>query len=142
MTVKHKWSVSKALKMRMAGSSYREIAAAQNVSTTTVHQLLAPMLEKLADPETVAMYRGRQADILDGLTARTLVSITDEKLESASARDLGVLSGILIDKSRLVSGLSTSNHLVIHSKAVSSACDDWGDGHQIIDAEPVDNSPK
>lgn len=137
MATPTKLNLNKAIKQRLAGMSYRQIAAAQNVGRATVHQAVAPILAKLADPATVEMYRNKQAEILDGLAARTLASITDGDLEKAGLRDKVVATGILIDKSRLVSGASTQNHLVVHANAASTAANEWGGGH-VVNATPAD----
>lgn len=128
MPPKARVDVGKAIKARLQGRSYKEIADAQGVKPQSVHTAIAPILEKLASPEVVDMYRNKQADILDGMAARTLASITDGDLEKAGLRDKVVATGILIDKSRLISGASTQNHLVIHANASNLAATGWGDG--------------
>ena len=142
MATPTKLNLSKAIKQRLAGMSYRQIAAAQNVGRATVHQAVAPILAKLADPATVEMYRNKQAEILDGMAAKTLASITDGDLEKAGLRDKVVATGILIDKSRLISGASTQNHLVIHANASNLAATGWGDGFGVtatLEATPDDD---
>ena len=118
-----KVNVQKAIKQKMQGMSYQAIADSQGCSKTRVLRLLQPILQDLADPETVAYYRKEQANILDGLAAKTVASISTEKLENASFRDLCVGVGILTDKSRLIQGQSTSNSSIM-LRAVMATMDD------------------
>ena len=52
---------------------------------------------------------------------RSLAAIDDEKLEKSSARDLGILAGVCVDKARLISGQSTSNTAILFASAVIEA---------------------
>jgi hypothetical protein len=146
MPLPRKFDIAKGLRAKAKGQSYDEIAKAQGVHKATAYQNLAPILEQLASPEVVETYRNKQAEILDGLAAKTLASITNGDFEKAGLRDKVVATGILIDKSRLVSGASTQNHLVVHASAASTAANEWGDGHtatatlvDTLDAEQDDN---
>jgi len=142
MASPQKIDIKKAIKQRLQGRSYKEIADAQGVKPQSVHTAIAPLLEKLADPAAVEVYRNKQAEILDGMAARTLASITDGDLEKAGLRDKVVATGILIDKSRLISGASTQNHLVIHANAGNLAATGWGDGFGVtatLEATPDDD---
>lgn len=40
---------------------------------------------------------------------RAIQAISDEKLDKSNARDLGILAGVCLDKSRLITGQSTQN---------------------------------
>lgn len=137
MPLPRKFDIAKGLRAKAKGQSYDEIAKAQGVHKATAYQNLAPILEQLASPEVVETYRNKQAEILDGLAARTLASITNGDLAKAGLRDKVVASGILIDKSRLVQGQSTGNYLVIHADAARTAAECWGDG-RVVDADHVD----
>ena len=64
---------------------------------------------------------GQLADLFAETAHRSLKKISDEKLEKSSARDLGVLAGIAIDKHRLITGQSTSNTSIMVS-AAERAC--------------------
>lgn len=66
------------------------------------------------------------AEMFEGTARRAILHINEEKLSNASARDLGVLAAVCVDKHRLISGLSTENHLVVHAAACMAAADDWG----------------
>ena len=131
-----KLNLKKALKAKIQGQSYRDIAKAQGLDVQTVWHSVAPLLKAMANQDTVNVYREKQAEILDGLAAQTLAAISNEDIAKASLRDKAVSVGILIDKSRLIQGQSTANHLVIHAQAAQSAADQWGDG-RVIEAEEV-----
>ena len=62
------------------------------------------------------------SEMFTDVARRALEAIDDEKLMKSSARDLGVLSAVCVDKQRLISGESTSNQAiaVLISRAVSS----------------------
>jgi hypothetical protein len=137
MPLPRKFDIAKGLRAKAKGQSYDEIAKAQGVHKATAYQNLAPILQQLADPATVETYQTRQADILDGLAARTLASITNDDLAKAGLRDKVVATGILIDKSRLIKGQSTGNYLVLHANAARTAAEAWGDG-RVVDATPLD----
>ena len=119
-----KVNIQKALKQKLSGMSYQDIAIAQGVAKQTVHDRISPILQSLADPRILETYRSKQSDIIDGLTARTLANITDEKLLNSTAKDLGILSAVMIDKSRLISGLSTSNTALLVASAVRENIDE------------------
>jgi uncharacterized protein YerC len=120
MPLPQKVDVKKALKMKAQGMSYQDIASAQGVAKSTVFANLNPILTQLADPQTVEQYRKHQAEIIDGLAAATVASITNEKMANASFRDLCVGAGILIDKSRLIQGQSTSNSSIMLKAVLGS----------------------
>jgi predicted DNA-binding protein YlxM (UPF0122 family) len=120
MPLPQKLNVQKAIQQKMQGMNNSEIAKSQNVSRNTVSRMLKPILEQLADPETIEYYRKEQAQILDGLAAKTVAAISDDKLENASFRDLCVGAGILIDKSRLIQGQSTSNSSIMLKAVLGS----------------------
>jgi len=52
---------------------------------------------------------------------RALNKISDEKLEKSSARDLGILAGVCVDKNRLITGATTANIAVLYASAVEAA---------------------
>ena len=138
MPTPRKLDTVRALKLRASGMSYRQIASLTNSDKSTVHQTLAPILAELADPKTTEMYRSKQAEIMDGLAAKTVASITDEDISKSGFRDRVVALGILTDKSRLIRGESTSNNLVIHANAAIKSAEDWGKGH-VVDASPCND---
>jgi hypothetical protein len=65
--------------------------------------------------------REELADLFDQVTRQALLHITGEKLEKSSARDLGVLAGIALDKTRLLSGQSTTNLSVLLAGPATAA---------------------
>ena len=113
MPLPQKLNVQKAFKQKMQGMSYQEIATAQGVAKQTVFDRISPILKELANPELIDQYRKNQSAILDGIAAKSVSHITDEKLANASAKDLGILTAVMIDKSRLIQGQSTSNQAIL-----------------------------
>lgn len=134
MPLPQKVNVKRALAWKMKGMSYQQIADDQGVDKSTVHANIAHILKELTNPDTVEFYRKEQAQIIDGIAAKTVAHITNEKLENASFRDLCVGMGILIDKSRLVQGQATQNLAMLVASSVSDA---WG-GILGDDAKGVD----
>lgn len=109
MPLPQKLNIQRAIKARVKGQSYQDIANAQGVHVTTVHQALKPIMEMIASPEQLEQYRANQAAILDTIAARTLASITEDDLQKASLLQKATTTAVLIDKSRLISGQSTQN---------------------------------
>jgi hypothetical protein len=58
---------------------------------------------------TKAEIEYQPADLFAEKAHRALKKISDDKLEKSSAHDLGILAGVCVDKSRLITGQSTSN---------------------------------
>jgi predicted DNA-binding protein YlxM (UPF0122 family) len=121
MGVPQKINVQKAIKARLAGQSFQEIATAQGVSKSTVHDRIAPLIKALPNAEEMAEIHKTQADCYAVLAYRAVHAITNEKLENSSARDLSIVAGVATDKSRLISGQSTQNTAVIVAAAVIEA---------------------
>ena len=137
MAAPKKIDIAKAVKQRAKGLSYQDIATSQGVRKESVYLALKPILSMQANPEQLEEYRANQANILDSIAARTLQSISNEDMEKASLLQKATTVAVLIDKSRLISGQSTSNSLIIHANATSSACAEWGSGH-VIDGQSDD----
>ncbi len=115
-----------------AGKSVRHVAMITGRSRPTVDKV------KNDCKEDIQAMSARLADSFFETAERALAHISDEKLLSSNARDLGVLAGIATDKGRLLSGLTTENHLMIHANAALKSAEDWGNGH-VIDATEVEN---
>lgn len=113
-----KLDVRAALKAKLAGQSYRQIAKVQGVHPETVHQSIAPLLKALPSAEQMEEYRKRQSEVFDATAARIIASITDEDMTKASLQQKATSAAILTDKSRLVSNQSTQNISVIVSATV------------------------
>ena len=125
-----KINVPKAIEQKLKGMSYQEIAESQHTCKSAVFAAISPILKQFSDPDVVKQYRADTAAILDGLAANTVASITNEDFSKASLQQKVVSVGILIDKSRLIQGQSTSNSSIM-LKAIMST----------MDAQtPVDNS--
>lgn len=118
MPLPQKLNVRKALKAKIAGQSYRQIAEAQGVDKSTVHQTLAPLLKALPNANELSEMRSSMADHLTVTAYKTIASITDEDFAKAGLQQKATSAAILIDKSRLISGESTQNIAVLVSSAV------------------------
>lgn len=105
--------LKQALSMRLKGVSGSEIARAQGVSATAVNKRLKPLLTKIPGWEHRTEYQDKQADILDALAAGIVSSITPKDLKKASLLSKVNSMGVLIDRSRLIRGQSTSNSVSV-----------------------------
>jgi ferritin-like metal-binding protein YciE len=121
MPLPQKLNVQKALKAKLAGQSYSQIAKAQNVGTSTVHQQISPILKALPNAEELAQINTTIADHYAVTAYRSLAAITDEKLAKSTAKDCAIIAGIATQNNRLISGQSTSNTAVMLASAVIRA---------------------
>lgn len=97
-----------AVKLQLAaGKSIRAVARNTGRARDTVSQI------KQRHESDIQEIQARLADKFLDTAERALTHITDEKLQTANARDLGILSGVMVDKSRLLSGESTQNVAVL-----------------------------
>lgn len=77
----------------------------------------------LRDPEVQKLKAVAEEELsimFSHVAKRALSAIDDEKLERSSARDLGILAGVSIDKHRLISGQSTFNGSIMLRAVMSS----------------------
>jgi len=98
------------------GMSQRAIGRALGRDNKTIALALKdPMTQELkavAEEELSIMF--------SHVAKRALSAIDDEKLERSSARDLGILAGVSVDKHRLISGQSTSNSSIMLQAVLNS----------------------
>lgn len=113
-----KIDVKKALKARLAGQSYRQIAKAQGVDVSTAHRHLKPVLLQMPSVEEMAMVKQRAADLCAYQADRIIANITNDDIEKANLQQKATAAAILVDKSRLISGESTQNLAILVSSAV------------------------
>jgi hypothetical protein len=113
MGVPQKVNVQKALKAKLSGQTYQQIATSQGVAPQTVFDRISPILKALPNAEELATIQKTTADHFAVTAYRSLAAITDEKLGNSSARDLAIIAGVTIDKHRLISGQSTSNQAIL-----------------------------
>ena len=113
MPVPQKLNVQKAIKAKLAGQSYQQIADSQGVAKQTVYDRISGILKQLPNAEELATIKKDTADHFAVTAYRSLAAITDEKLANSSARDLAIIAGVTTDKNRLISGQSTSNTHVL-----------------------------
>lgn len=103
--------------MKAGGHSQNAICKATNLHHTSIKRIM----KEPAVIEDIAKFEKQLSDSFGDTAARALASIDDTKLETASARDLGVLAGICVDKQRLISGQSTQNVAMMCASAVIQA---------------------
>lgn len=87
------------------GASITKISKQTGLHHSTVKKVLQ-------EPTVIALKENAEqqlADLFAETANRALNKITDEKLESSNAQQLGVLAGICTDKNRLLSNKSTDN---------------------------------
>jgi transposase len=120
--------VAKALKLRVQGNTYEEIAAVFGVTKSAVHQALNK-LEHLLDgvqQGEVTAYSEERRNILSIAEARLLRSMLDEDaIQKAPLASRTMAFGVLYDKRRLEEGKSTENVSVL-GKLILSAEDNLG----------------
>lgn len=105
------------------GGSINKISKQTGLHHSTIKKVLAePSVQA-----TKAELEEALAESFSDVARRALENISDEKLEKASPRDLGVLAGICIDKNRLITGQSTQNIAVMMANAVIAAAEEEAD---------------
>ena len=78
----------------------------------------------LQEPSVIATQRKIEeqlAEMFADTSRRARQAISDDELDKSSARDLGILAGVCVDKNRLLTGQSTSN-LSLLFRIVEEAC--------------------
>ncbi|NJD37378.1 MAG: hypothetical protein FIA89_03505 [Geobacter sp.] len=90
-----------------AGKSVRHVSKLTGRSRPTIDKV------KADHKEDIQAMSERLADSFFETAERALAHISDEKLSNSNARDLGILSGVMVDKARLLSGESTQNVAVL-----------------------------
>ena len=101
-----KVNVSTALAMKLEQKlSYAQIAKLQGCSPAGVHKALRHLLPD----EGTKTFQQHEADILSAVRLKVISQVDDRRLKKLSARDAIVSAAVLIDKERLLRGLSTSN---------------------------------
>ena len=108
------WETGKALKLRMDGMSFGDIAKYFATPKATVIKRLRPFLGKIED---VKAYKEQRADILSAQQLRVISAITDSDIKKASLRDKVIAAATLYDKERLERGQSTGNISVLFQVA-------------------------
>ena len=107
---KKRVDVSKALRLRMKGATYQEIADIQGVSPQAIEQRLSSFISLIKDPEAVTAFRDSEAEILDAARlklVKNLVEKADD--EKASVNNLAYAFTQIHNATRLIRGESTSN---------------------------------
>lgn|SRR3990167_8977330 len=109
-TVINRVDVTKALKMRLQGFSYDDIADKMGVAKASVYARLKKLGLILDDPELTNRYREHEADLLDSVQVRLITSLahkSDDK--KASVNNLAYAARQVFDMRRLSRGESTAN---------------------------------
>jgi lambda repressor-like predicted transcriptional regulator len=96
------------------------ILAAHGASTNRIskqtglhHTSVKSILQEPAVMATREEIEKQLAALFSETAHRALNKISDDKLEKSSARDLGILAGVCVDKNRLITGQSTSNQAIL-----------------------------
>lgn len=104
-----------------SGKSQRAIARATGRDNKTVAKVLK-------EPGVIATREEIEKQLAESfmdVAKRALCAIDDVKLDKSNARDLGILAGVCLDKSRIINGRSTSNIAVIMATAAIEAGKQW-----------------
>ena len=118
--------IEKMIKLREQGLSYSQCAAVLGCSKGAV---VIRMQGQNVEVEEAEQFKSHEADHLNALRYRIVKNISDEEIEKAPLGTKAMVYGILFDKNRLLEGLSTANHAIIHAdvlaiKALQSGDDD------------------
>lgn len=116
-----KWPLAEAIKLRLEnGLTLQQIADHYGVTKNAIWEGFRSA--GLGDMEGLTEFKANRGDVLADIQKRVLAALDDDKLKSASARDLATLFGILYDKERLERGQSTQNTSVFQH-VIEQACD-------------------
>ena len=111
--------VGKALKLRLQGNTFEEIASIFGVTRSAVHQAISKFETFMQGmgPGSLTAYAEERGSILNAIEAQAAIalsaSLLDGRADKSSPRDLAVTLGVITDKRRLESGQSTSNHAIL-----------------------------
>jgi len=97
-----------------SGKSFRAVARQTGRDDRTIRAFA------LKNAERIDECRDDLALMFSDVARRAITHITDEKLALSSARDLGVLSGIMCDKNLLLNGKPTQNIAVILASVMAN----------------------
>lgn len=105
-----KFDSSEALRLRLRGNSYGDIARLLGVTKGAIIQRLKPLLPDTNRLPGYEAYKANQADFLDAKAYQALVhTVTEQKLKQLDAYRGALTTAILTDKARLIRGESTQN---------------------------------
>lgn len=100
------------LKDKFPEMSEAKIAKRVGCSPSNVHRVLSTYLSDLSEDE-LRNYQENKGDTFDSVVARSILSITPEKLANSSAVQLATVAGIAFDKSQLAHGLATGINVTV-----------------------------
>lgn len=139
ITSRKRVDVREAIRDRVRGLSYSEIAKKQNFSAPAVFKAIKS-LDKLAiNKDQLDEYRKREVNLLDAAKMKFLVAaVNDKKLKSASALQCVTGFAVLTDKSLLLQGKATqiieSKSLILQANKTLEEIQDRLKSAQIIDS--------
>lgn len=110
---KPKIDTKEAIKLKLKGVSTTAIAKMQGVSQPAMSKRLKPLLDCIPNSGYMAEYQDNQADILDALASGIIASVSKKDLSRASLLSKVNSMAVLIDRSRLIRGQSTSNSVSV-----------------------------
>jgi hypothetical protein len=110
-----KIDVSKAVEMRLRGLTLEEIGNQFGATKGAVHKAISKYCPDAID---VQVYKDNESNLLAALKSRIVNNISDEKIADMNAYQLSTMLAMMIDKSRLIDGKSTSNVEAVISSAM------------------------
>jgi len=121
------------LKTKFPEMSELAIARRVGCSPGNVHTVLSAYLGTATEDDLRAFQINR-ADVFDAITMRSLLSVTQDKLEKSPALALATIAGIAHDKSQVLRGQATGINVTVLMDAVEAI---RARASQVIDAQPV-----
>jgi len=126
-------NLEQALKMRIGGLTYQEIADHFGITKGAVCQRLKPLIPEGAD---LRAYQKHEADILSASKLKVVQSLNRASLKETSPYQQAIMVDILTRNERLIRGKSTSNtaHIIVHAGQGSTAEYErqLGDGQDVV----------
>lgn len=113
MALPQKVNVKAAIKARLAGQTYSQIAAAQGVDTSRIFRHIKPLMSAFPHADQLHEYQEKQAEVFDAVATGIVSSISNQDLEKATLQQKVTSIGILTDKARLIRGQSTNNTMSV-----------------------------
>lgn len=120
--------IVRAMRLRLQGLSYQEIANLQGVAKSSVIEALQKFNKLLENPEEIKAWRENKAELLEAVEARLISSLpTDIDVKKGKRALSGYqkagMFGLIFDKIRLLRGESTVNLNSLSALVIGAAKD-------------------
>ena len=126
-----KIDVKEAVKLRMKGASYSQIAKQYDVYPSAVHNSIAPLFKMIQTPDTLRTFRDKEVDIIDSAKMKVLfAAMNDRAIKKSNGLQLTTMYCQLFDKKQLITGRPTS--LNVLSVLIRSAHNDKPGKQEVI----------